>query len=130
MFRPDYYKEYDIYKIKIFHKSIMIAEIESTEFDEVFETFTKIEEQYYSYKFSKDEKELKYKNAKYSILLKENYKEDLIEELTKVNIQLQKIYDKNGFSKIRLEHEAECSVMYNEGLNKELGGGGENGKNF
>lgn len=121
MFQSNYYKEDNLYKIDILLTDVTVGVIEAKTLIEAINTYIKFEEEYFNFTFSKEEKELKIKNAEFTMKLKETQNEELLDDIVNINEQLHLLYIQSGFDQIRKQHEADYKIQLISEIN-ELGG--------
>lgn len=116
MFQANYYKK-DKYHVDILllGENVLGGFTRDT-LEEAVEDYITFEEDYYNYKFSKKEKELRFENAKLLIELNTKKDKEVLSKILEVNQELQQLYMVNGFDQIKEKYRFDFKNRMNNGL--------------
>lgn len=103
MFIPDFNKINQNYIVDVILDNSVVCSFEGESLEEVVSTYMLFEEEFFDFKFTKKEKELRLENAKLIIKLKETNDLTLFNLLVEVNKDLQASYINSGFDRVRRE---------------------------
>lgn len=101
MFQAKYYKKEKYHAQILLLGEEVVGEIVSDTLDDVIDKYINFEEEYYEFKFTNEMRELRQKSAKLIFKLGNDFDEQLLSEAIEINTELQNLYVKSGFERIR-----------------------------